>query len=256
MPEADKNLAVSRCLPDGRQCTQCLRGENLFGRIMHNTMSLTSTAKALFASSASLREIMVLLLFSVHLLLPLPGLASECPDACKTSIPDDVKISEEKAANGKTAVRAVFFIHGDPNLVYAVLKDAARFPEFMPDTLEARIIESTEDSHVAEFKGSNGLIQSRFVLRRIFADHERRISWTQIEGIARDVQGSWEVKAENGGSRVTYWSVVDAGALVPDALVRAYQKESIPPMIANLRLRVLSGGTWKSENYLKSKNGE
>ena len=164
-------------------------------------------------------------------------------------------ITEEPASKGKTAVKAVFFIPGDPNLVYAILKDAERFPEFMPDTLEARIIESSEDCHVAEFKGSNGLIQSRFILRRIFADHERRISWTQIEGSAKDVQGSWVVKEENGGSRVTYWSVVDAGALVPDALVRAYQKESIPPMIANLRLRVQSGGTWKSENYLKSKNG-
>jgi hypothetical protein len=104
---------------------------------------------------------------------------------------------------------------------------------------------------VADFTGSNGLIQSRFVMRRIFADHERRISWTQVEGSARDVQGSWVVKAENGGSVVTYWSVVDAGALVPDALVRAYQKDSIPPMVANLRLRVESGGTWKSEAYLK-----
>jgi ribosome-associated toxin RatA of RatAB toxin-antitoxin module len=166
-----------------------------------------------------------------------------------------VKISEEKTAGGKTALKAIFFIHGEPDLVYEILKDASRFPEFMPDTLEAKIIESGADFHVAGFTGSNGLIQSRLVMRRIFADHERRISWTQVEGSAREVQGSWVVKAENGGSTVTYWSFVDAGALVPDGLVRAYQKDSIPPMVANLRLRVHSGGNWKSENYLKSKNG-
>jgi ribosome-associated toxin RatA of RatAB toxin-antitoxin module len=222
---------------------------------MHNTKSLTSNAIALFAFSASLREIMVLLLFVVHFLLPSAGYAAECTDACQVpaASANEPTITEEKAANGKTAVKAVFFVPGEPDLVYGILKDASRFPEFMPDTLEARIIESAEDYHVADFRGSNGLIQSRFVMRRIFADQERRISWTQVEGNARDVKGSWVVQAENGGSVVTYWSVVDAGALVPDALVRAYQKESIPPMVANLRLRVESGGTWKSEAYLKNK---
>jgi len=218
---------------------------------MHNTKSLTSTANALFASSASLREIMLFLLLIVLILLPVSGFAAECTDACQTPAADETKITEEAAPNGKTAVKAVFFIPGDPDLVYAILKDASRFPEFMPDTKEARIIESAEDFHVADFTGSNGLIQSRFVMKRFFADRERRISWTQVEGSARDVHGSWLVRAENGGSVVTYWSVVDAGALVPDALVRAYQKESIPPMVANLKLRVQSGGTWKSEAYLK-----
>jgi len=206
--------------------------------------------------NSTVSEFLVFLVMVVHLLLPVPGLAQECADACQMPATDGPRITEETAPNGKTAVKAVFFIPGDPNLVYAILKDASRFPEFMPDTLEARIIESAEDYHVADFTGSNGLIQSRFVMRRIFADHERKISWTQVEGSAREVQGSWVVKAENGGSTVTYWSVVDAGALVPDGLVRAYQKDSIPPMVANLRLRVHSGGTWKSENYLKSKNGE
>jgi hypothetical protein len=40
-----------------------------------------------------------------------------------------------------------------------------------------------------------------------------------------------------------------------DALVRAHLKESIPHLVASLRMRVQSGGSWKSEAYLRNRNG-
>ena len=184
-------------------------------------------------------------------LAPHQGLCSQSDTA---SLAEGVTVTEEKMPGGRIAIQAVFRIQARPDQVYRTLRDVSRFPEFMPGTREVRILESGEGYQVAGFLGDGGLSGSTVVMRRELADTERRISWTLVEGRARELQGFWLVQEseEQGGSLVTYSNYVDAGVLVPGAIVRERLKKDIPPLVAALRKRVLSGGTWRSEEYLNA----
>jgi len=182
---------------------------------------------------------------------------SLCSRSDTTPLAEGVRITEEKMPEGRVAIQAVFRIDAPPDQVYKTLRDVSRFPEFMPGTREVRILESGEGYQVASFLGDGGLLESNVVMKRILADTERRISWTLVEGRAREMKGFWLVREaeEKGGTLVTYRNYVDAGALIPGAIVREYLKKGVPPMVAALRKRVLSGGTWRSEAYLNASRG-
>jgi ribosome-associated toxin RatA of RatAB toxin-antitoxin module len=200
--------------------------------------------------STSLRWLAVLC-FSFISLAPHQGL---CSQSDTTSLAEGVKITEEKMSGGRIAIQAVFRIDAPPDQIYRILRDVSRFPEFMPGTREVKILESGEGYQVASFLGDGGLLGSAVVMRRELADPERRISWTLVEGRARELKGFWLVQEseEQGASLVTYLNYVDAGVLVPGAIVRECLKKDIPPMVVALRKRVLSGGTWRSEEYLNA----
>jgi ribosome-associated toxin RatA of RatAB toxin-antitoxin module len=180
------------------------------------------------------------LCFTLMSLVPHQGL---CSRSDTTSRAEGVKVTEEKMPSGRVAIQAVFRIDAPPDRVYKTLRDASRFPEFMPGTKEVRIVESGEGYQVASFRGGSGLFESTLVMKR-----------TLVKGRVREMKGFWLVQEaeEQGVSLVTYRNYVDAGALIPDAIVREYLKKDITPMAAALRKRVLSGGTWRSEAYLNA----
>ena len=192
---------------------------------------------------------------SVQALLFLFVALSPSPVLCLRPTEEDssITITEERMDGGRIAVKAVFRIQGRPDQVYETLRDVSGFPEFMPGTREVRILESGPGYHIASIVGEKGIFQSTSVMRRIFSEDEHRISWYQVEGQARAIDGFWVVEGENDReeSLVTYQTYVDGGALVPDSIVREHIRKGIPPMVASLQKRVESGGTWKSETFLK-----
>jgi ribosome-associated toxin RatA of RatAB toxin-antitoxin module len=164
-----------------------------------------------------------------------------------------VQLSSERMADGKTAIKAVFRIIAAPEAVYETLRDAARFPEFMPDTREVRIVETGPGYQIAYFWGGAGLFESKLTLKREYDDRRQRISWSLVSGRPRAVTGFWQIEKEPArqGAVVTYVNHIDAGIWIPDAVARAFIRKDIDHMAANLRKRVLSGNVWKSEEYLK-----
>lgn len=165
----------------------------------------------------------------------------------------DVQISNERMADGKTAIKAIFRINAAPGAVYETLRDATRFPEFMPDTREVRIEETGPGYQIAYFHGGEGLFESNITLKRAYDDRSCRISWSLVKGRPRAVTGFWQIeKASDGsGAVVTYVNHIDAGTWIPDAIARAFIRKNISQIAENLRKRVLSGNTWKSEEYLR-----
>jgi ribosome-associated toxin RatA of RatAB toxin-antitoxin module len=194
------------------------------------------------------------LCFTLMSVAPHQGLCSRSDTASRA---EGVKVTEEKIPGGRIAIQAVFRIDAPPDQVYKTLRDASRFPEFMPGTKEVRILESGDGYQVASFLGGSGLFESTVVMKRTLADTERRVSWTLVKGRVREMTGFWLVQEaeEQAVSLVTYRNYVNAGALIPDGIVREYLKRDIPPMVAALRKRVLSGGTWRSEAYLNASGG-
>jgi ribosome-associated toxin RatA of RatAB toxin-antitoxin module len=166
-----------------------------------------------------------------------------------------IQVTEERMEGGRVAVRAAFRIEARPKTVFATLRDVVDFPEFMPDTIEVQILESGPGYHIARILSENGLLLTRVVMKRMFSEVEYRISWHQLEGQAKEVEGFWTVKEdkERAGSIVTFHSYVDAGPLVPKAIVREHIKKSISPMVASIEKRIESGGTWKCKSFIEGR---
>jgi len=165
-----------------------------------------------------------------------------------------VIISNEKTVNGKTAVKATFRMEAKPEIVYVTLRDTSSFPEFMPNAKKVQVLESGAGYQIIRFLGSSSFWKSDVIIKQIFDDTDRHISWTLIKGNkARAVDGFWRVETERNsqGSFVTYLNYVDAGALIPDFIVRHFLRNDISQMVANLRKRVNSYGVWKSKEYLQ-----
>ena len=152
-----------------------------------------------------------------------------------------------------TALRASFLVRGDADAVYEILRDAEKFPEFMPNTDEVQVLEQAGDHQIVSFKGSSGLFKSEVVLRRVADNCSRRISWSLVRGSLKSSEGFWAVEHDTmcGASRVTYSNTVDAKLPVPGSLVRSFLQKSIDDTAVNLRKRVASNGTWQSKEYLR-----
>ena len=166
---------------------------------------------------------------------------------------ETVHFSRVAQADAHTALRASFLVRGDADAVYTTLRDAAKFPEFMPNTDEVTVLEQAEDHQIVSFKGSSGLFKSEVVLRRVADDRSRRISWSLVRGSLTSSDGFWAVEHDTmcGASRVNYSNTVDAKLPVPGSLVRSFLRKSIEDTAVSLRKRVSSNGTWQSEEYRK-----
>ena len=164
-------------------------------------------------------------------------------------------ITNEKRADGKKAVTAVFSVNADPELVYHTLRDVERFPEFMPGSAAVKMLEKKAGYQVVKFSGSRGLLSADIVMKRIIDDKNRKIEWSIVDGPPKEVSGYWSVGSNDNGSIVHYSNYVDAGLLIPGFLVRKYLIEDIQRMVPNIIRRIESGGTWLSGEYLeKMKN--
>ena len=162
-----------------------------------------------------------------------------------------VHFSRVAQADAHTALRASFLVRGDADEVYTALRDAEKFPEFMPNTDEVKVLEHAEDHQIVSFKGSSGPFKSEVVLRRVADDHSRRIAWSLVRGSLKSSDGFWSVEHDTmcGVSRVNYSNTVDAKLPLPGRLVRSFLRTSIEDTAMNLRKRVASNGTWQSEEY-------
>jgi ribosome-associated toxin RatA of RatAB toxin-antitoxin module len=156
-------------------------------------------------------------------------------------------------ADAHTALRASFLVRGDVDDVYTTLRDAEKFPEFMPNTDEVQVLERAQDHQIVSFKGSSGLFKSEIVLRRVADDRSRRISWNLVRGSLKSSDGFWAIEHDPmcGASRVTYSNTVDAKLPVPARFVHSFLRKSIEDTAVSLRRRVASGGTWQSEEYCR-----
>jgi len=168
-----------------------------------------------------------------------------------TGCDETVYFSRGAQTDVHTALQASFLVRGDADAVYETLRDAEKFPEFMPNTDQVQVLERAEDHQIVSFKGSSGLFKTEVVLRRVADARSRRITWSLIRGSLKSSEGFWAVEHDTtcGASRVTYSNTVDAKLPVPARLVRSFLRTSIEDTAVRLRRRVASNGTWQSEEY-------
>ena len=175
------------------------------------------------------------------------------PSSQLPPLEEQMAIIDQTTPDGRAEVRAVFRLEAAPDTVYETLRDPSHFPEFMPNSRDVEILESGKDYQVVQIWGTNNLLGRSVTTKRVYHDHQLRISWSLVEGHLKSVKGYWHVKAapDKKGSIVTYWNSVEAGTLVPDAVTRIFLRRHIEKAAENIQRRIDSGGIWKSAEYLR-----
>lgn len=157
----------------------------------------------------------------------------------------EIVISDQKRPDGKKEITAVFYLDTEPELIYGILKDVRKFPEFMPDSEKVDMIEEGDNFHIVKFSGAIGPFDSIVVMKRVFNDQDKSIEWVQLEGLAKEVSGLWKVEGNRQGekgTKVFYSNYVNAGKLVPPFMVRRYMKKNILQMVDAIKNRVNTVG--------------
>lgn len=168
-----------------------------------------------------------------------------------TSGSRDVRFEKKALQNGKTAVRATFHVCGDCVSVYGTLRDAEKFPEFMPNTRAVTVLETGKEYRIVNFRGGTGIFKTDITLKRFCDDRQQRISWSLVAGQPKSCDGFWQVQpaSEGAGTMVVYENTIDLHLLIPDVLVRSFLKKSLRETAECLRRRVQSNGVWTSQEY-------
>ncbi len=93
-------------------------------------------------------------------------------------------------------------INGDREDVYAVAKDMARFPEFMPDVDEVTVLEQSANRTLTEWTTIVEGIPIRWKEEDLFDDEAVRISYRLVEGDLDKFEGAWIFNEKDGGTEV------------------------------------------------------
>ena len=102
-----------------------------------------------------------------------------------------------------TKVEASIFISGVPQEVYKFTKQLERFPEFIPDIKEVKVVSRDVNSTVTEWASEIEGITIYWKEKDNFDDDNLVISYYLLEGDLDKFEGKWSFKPQDGGTLVT-----------------------------------------------------
>ena len=132
--------------------------------------------------------------------------------------------------------------------VYALARDIERFPEFMEDVVEVKILEQTPERQVSRWVGSIKEMHRTITWTEedFWNEAEHVCDFRQTEGDFTDYRGRWEFLPEGEGTRaklrVEYeYKVPLVGALIQN-LLRKKMQANCDAMLAALKAEAESRG--------------
>lgn len=144
-------------------------------------------------------------------------------------------------------VESSIIINGPLERVYECARDIERFPEYMPDVKDVRILErdggrvlSEWSAHVPDFK-----MDVKWVEEDLWNDEARTCDFKLVKGDYAAYSGRWTFTERDGGT--LFHSVVDyeydiplIGALIK-GLVQRKVKENVDQILACVKAKVEEG---------------
>lgn len=139
--------------------------------------------------------------------------------------------------DGFSGLRASFLVAAARERIWAVLIDYENFPKLFPDIDKMRLLAQDQYGAQVEFWVNAIVAHYHFVLYRRYEEPGRRLTWTQIAGDLKRIEGSWEIRdtPRPGVYLLVYESYVDPGGMIPTALVRLEAKRKARAMGQRLR---------------------
>lgn len=121
--------------------------------------------------------------------------------------------------------------------VLSVITDFESYPNFIPEMVEARIVQQTGDVWEVSF-GIHVVRRLDYTLR-LTQVSPTEIRWTLVSGVFKSNDGSWHLTPLDGGSRTRadYTVDIQVGMFLPGSLVRSLVGKSLPSMLKKFKSR-------------------
>jgi ribosome-associated toxin RatA of RatAB toxin-antitoxin module len=134
----------------------------------------------------------------------------------------EVVVKTVKHPDGFSGLRTSFTVAAPRERIWAVLIDYANYLKIFPDIQKMHVL--TQDDHGAQVEYWVNAILTRYhyVLYRRYDEPGRRLTWAQITGDLKRLEGNWEIRDTPRPNihLLVSESYVDIGGMLPAALVR------------------------------------
>ncbi len=144
--------------------------------------------------------------------------------------------------DGRTQASAV--LPARPDTVLAVVADLARYPEWVSGTTEAEVLQAGGPGRPerARFRVAGGPLRGSWTLDYrwdVRPDGTGTVAWSLVEGdVLRSLEGSHELRAVLGGTRVTSRLLLETRVPLLAALRRRAERFLVERVLSDLRDRV------------------
>jgi ribosome-associated toxin RatA of RatAB toxin-antitoxin module len=127
-----------------------------------------------------------------------------------------------------------------PEKVWKVISDCSKYKGRMARVVAARLVKKEGNKHTCEvtvempFPFSNLTATTEATHEESAEGMSRR--WKLVKGDYKRNEGSWEIKPVDGGkkSEVTYTLHVEPNITLPNSIIEAAQKKSVPDLFVRL----------------------
>ena len=123
-------------------------------------------------------------------------------------------------------------------VIWSVLTDFERYPEWARDLKEAAVLERDDEGRAiaVRFRAAAMGRSTSYVLRYEWDDAPARLPWELIDGdIMRVLDGAYEFAERDGGTDVTYHLRVDLAVPLPAFVKRRAEARIVGTALRELR---------------------
>jgi coenzyme Q-binding protein COQ10 len=96
----------------------------------------------------------------------------------------------------------------DPDLMFAVVADVERYPEFLPWVISLRVLsramDAGKDIVIAEMQVGFSALRERYTSRVVMDPAARRIDVRQVHGVFRELENCWRFTPDGKGCRIDF----------------------------------------------------
>lgn len=148
-------------------------------------------------------------------------------------------------ANTAYTIEMSRWLERPPEHGFRIMEDVERFPEFMPNVNEVRLLEVDGNRKIASWNITLDDAPLSWIEEGIYDPEGLRIDFRSIEGVFDRFDGYWRVVREGKGSRITFELIYEIGLPeieeIVGPLLRRRLVENAESMLDAIEERV-----WKS----------
>ena len=121
--------------------------------------------------------------------------------------------------------------------LFSIITDYEKYPEFLTEVKECKIIETNGNNKLVEFSVS---VIKNFTYRlKMTEEPNNKITWELDSGdIFKVSNGSWELSEEGNKTTAKYWVEAKFKGFVPGPVAKALVSVNLPNMMASYHKRI------------------
>lgn len=100
------------------------------------------------------------------------------------------------------------FVPYEADLMFAIVADVERYPEFLPWVMALRVLSRAKDGDaeivIAEMQVGFHRFRERYTSRIVVNPKKRCIDVAQVQGVFRELENHWRFTAERNGCRIDF----------------------------------------------------